>query len=107
MARTTSAASDATRLPTDGWPWQCLTCGSALYHDAENCRNCAARPPASAGGRSPATQSFSDWMRREPYPTFVLKVTTISGAELALTALWLHLVSFGPAELIAAGFLPI
>lgn len=95
-------------MRNDEWPWECLSCGTTLYHDVEHCRTCAsASVHPKTRGRSSALREFVSWMRREPYPSFVLKVTAISSTELALTALWLHLILLGPSELIRNGILPV
>jgi hypothetical protein len=39
-------------------------------------------------------------MRRESYPSFVIKITSIASVELALTTFWLQLMLLGPAELV-------
>lgn len=44
-------------------------------------------------------RGFWGWIREESFAAFLLKVTAISGLELALTTLWLQVVLLGPTEL--------
>lgn len=80
----------------DAWPWRCLGCEDVIYHDAEYCRDCRrpSLPPRIADTRHPVA-AFLDWIRREPYPSFLTKVTAVASLELSLTALWLQLMLVG------------
>lgn len=81
------------------WPWACLGCDSSVYHDVEFCRDCVASFRSRPSSREPNTSDhFVDWMRDQPAPTFVMKVTAMSGIELVLTAFWLQTVFQWPLE---------
>jgi len=80
----------------DAWPWRCVGCGATIYHDGEFCPDCETTYDTVEATRSArAPTAFFEWMRREPFPAFALKVTLISGVELGLTVLWLRLLLYG------------
>lgn len=94
-------ASNTEPLDTASWPWQCVGCGTTIYHDGDYCRDCeSATTSARRGPLLRNLREFVGWMRGQPYRTFVPTVTLITFLELALTALWLELVLLGPSELL-------
>ncbi|WP_254861751.1 hypothetical protein [Halovivax gelatinilyticus] len=92
---------DGDTAEANSWPWQCLTCDAAIFHDAEHCSRCApSRTRATLHRRSP--DGFVRWIRRETLPSLTLKVSAIAVIELSLTALWLQLLLHWP-DALAAG----
>lgn len=84
----------------DGWPWNCTRCGRTVYHDDLVCRECDRTDRTSTTAPSPrVVRSWVAWMRRQSYPGFVTRVTTIAGIELALTALWMRVLFSGAVSL--------
>ena len=100
MSRSTS--STVYRESNDEtWPWECLHCGTTIYHDGEYCRECESRHVFTEDNRwIRGLRAFLRWMRRESHPSFVLKTTSIASVELTLTAFWLQLMLVGPTELM-------
>lgn len=105
MDQVSDPRSKTTSPDVDTWPWRCLGCEGTIYHDVELCHDCRlVRPVAHRTNRRHPVAEFLDWIRREPYPTFVTKVTAVASLEIALTTLWLHLMLFGSA---GVGYLPV
>ena len=98
MTRATPDVLDTERTGDATWPWRCVECESTIYHDGEFCRDCKSSPSPKRGRLGDGLREFVSWMRRESYWTFVPTVTIITGIELALTALWLQILVFGPPE---------
>lgn len=91
MTIATSTGTNTDPESEDAWPWNCLSCGTTIYTDAECCRDCeSAHLPAFHVRQRDISVGFVDWMRRETVPTFVRKITVIASIELSLTTLWLY-----------------
>lgn len=85
----------------DAWPWRCLGCPAKIYHDGAYCADCeSSRGVQRTAVRHRGAGSFRGWIRDQSYPSFVSTVTTVASLEVALTALWLHLLSYGPVPLL-------
>lgn len=104
MAQASQPPAETTALD-DTWPWRCLGCEGTIFHDAVFCHDCrpAQLPSRSDPSRHPVG-AFLDWIRREPYPTFLTKVTAVASLEVSLTALWLQLMLAGS---VGIGRLPV
>lgn len=100
MSRASPDVLDPDRTGDATWPWRCVGCATTIYHDGEFCRDCKASPSPRNKSLVSGLREFISWMRRESYWTFVPTVTVITGIELALTALWLQIIIFGPAEFL-------
>ena len=104
MPAPTSTRGDPNDAAVDTWPWECLDCGTTIYHDGEFCGGCEAAYRARGSARRRRDRrGFLDWMRGESVSDYVLKVTAIAGVEEALTAVWLHVLLRGttPLDLLA------
>lgn len=100
MRASISARGEPNDTAVDTWPWECLDCETTIYHDADFCLDCAgAYRVGERGGRRDAREGFLDWMRRESFSEYVLKVTAIAGVEEVLTAVWLQVLLGGSAPL--------
>lgn len=107
MTRPPSAVTEQDRTDPDTWPWRCLNCGGTIFHDGEHCRDCrTSRHHSDDPSQGTSSEGFLAWIRRESFATFSLKVTLISGIELALTALWLRLLLLRSIDLATVG-LPV
>lgn len=88
--RTTSSAEICFE-ESDTWPWQCLDCGTTIYHDGDFCRVCGSSHRLDSGDSEPnSSNGFIGWMRDQSLSAFVLKTTAVAGIELVLTAFWLQ-----------------
>jgi hypothetical protein len=86
----------------DTWPWRCLGCTATIYHDGVYCANCVShRAVQRTAVRRRGAGSFRAWIRDQSYPKFVSTVATVASLEVALTALWLHLLLDGPPRLLS------